>query len=70
MVQISEDKSRNRVKETGDGLLVSLRSQPGKENAALECVLSKHFDIDRSAITIVEGNSSQKKLVEIEKDPK
>lgn len=52
----------------GDRLTVFLREKPvdGEANAALIKILSKHFNVAKTRITIKRGNASRKKLVEIE----
>lgn len=52
----------------GDRLTVFLREKPvdGEANAALIKILSKHFKVAKTRITIKRGNTSRKKLVEIE----
>lgn len=51
----------------GDELTVYLREKPidGEANMALIRLLSKHFDVAKSCITIKTGTRGRKKLVEI-----
>lgn len=52
----------------GDRLTVFLCEKPvdGEANVALIKILSKHFKVAKTRITIKRGNASRKKLVEIE----
>lgn len=56
------------VELQGDGSLVVYVREPateGKANAALIELLSKHFDIPKSAITITHGHTSRQKVIEV-----
>ncbi len=52
----------------GDRLTVFLREKPvdGEANVALIKILSKHFDVAKTRIAIKRGNTSRKKLIEVE----
>lgn len=51
----------------GNELVVYLREKPidGEANAALVKLLAKHFHLPKTAIMIIAGSHSRKKLVEI-----
>ena len=55
------------VIEAEDGLIVYLREKPvdGEANAALIKVLSKHFGVSKSQISIKVGGRGRSKLVEV-----
>lgn len=55
------------ILEEGNKLTVFLREKPvdGEANAALIKVLSKHFDVSKSQVTIKTGARGRKKLIEI-----
>lgn len=55
------------VMETPDGLVVYLREKPidGEANTALVKLLSKHFGVTKSQISIKRGDHSRSKIVEI-----
>ena len=62
--------SRNAVIPQPDGSFrVRLTAAPvdGKANDALIKLLSEHFDVAKSKITIVKGQTSKNKIVEIKK---
>ena len=67
-VQVKPQRRLNSVQATDDGLMVELRAVPedGKANAALVCVLADHFNVKKSQVHIISGNTSRIKLVEIE----
>ncbi len=67
-VSVKPGSSRNQIEQGDQGLTVWLRAQPedGKANHALVCVLADHFGVAKSSIRILRGESSRKKLVEIE----
>lgn len=51
----------------GEKLTVYLREKPvdGEANSALIKILAKHFDVAKTQITIKRGNTSRKKLIEV-----
>lgn len=55
------------VVETGNGITVYLREKPidGEANTALIKVLSKHFGVSKSQISIKTGGRGRQKLVEV-----
>lgn len=56
VTQLSEIEFRVAVREP---------ARDGKANAALVELLARHFRIPKSAITIVRGHASRKKIVEL-----
>ena len=56
------------VKEVEDGLEVGIRATPEKGKANMELVrtLAKHFNVPQSAVCIVAGTTSRRKIVEID----
>ena len=60
-------KKQQLIQEANGSLTVHLKSSPvdGKANAELIQVLSKAFEVPKSAITIKLGLTSRQKLVEI-----
>ena len=56
------------VKETPEGLEVGIRAVPEKGKANMELVraLAKHFNVPQSAVCIVSGATSRRKVVEID----
>jgi len=53
----------------GDTLRIYTNAAPtdGEANAAVIKMLAKHFDVPKSAITIVRGTTSHDKVIEIQK---
>lgn len=52
----------------GDGTLVVKVREPaadGRANAAVVAALAEHFQVAKRAVTIVHGQTSRRKLVEI-----
>jgi len=41
--------------------------EKGKANAAVIALLAKHYDVPKSAIKVIKGKTSSKKLIKIEK---
>ena len=60
-------KKGDLVETSPDGLTVFLRAKAvdGAANQALIKVLAKHFGVAKSSVTIVAGNRSRHKIVEI-----
>ncbi|RME66142.1 MAG: YggU family protein [Nitrospirae bacterium] len=68
-VKVIPKASRAEVVGTeGETLKVKLTAPPegGRANKQLIEVLAKHFKVPKSAITIVKGETSRQKIVEIE----
>jgi uncharacterized protein len=61
-------KTQQLIEEPDGSLTVHLKSSPveGKANAELIQVLSKTFEVPKSAITIKLGLTSRQKLIEID----
>ena len=55
-------------RKTGDELVVCVKDSPvdGKANRALIQVLADYFSVPKSAISILHGERSRKKLIQIE----
>lgn len=66
-IKVKPGASQEKIVEEGEGLTVYLRAKPhdGEANAALVKVLSKHFGVAKSRITIIGGQNSRQKLIEI-----
>ncbi len=68
-IKVIPRASKNEVMEIAPGQFkVKITAPPvdGKANEALVDLLSKHFKINKSAIRIVRGESSQNKMIEID----
>jgi uncharacterized protein len=67
-VQVKPNSRQEGVKKTEAGVYkVSVNAPPqdGRANEAVIQILSEHFGIPKSSITILRGHSGRKKLVEI-----
>lgn len=67
-VRVIPNARKNTVAATeAGGLRVHLQAPAvdGKANTALIRILSEHFDVPRSRITIVRGEKSREKIIEI-----
>ncbi|MBR2837016.1 DUF167 domain-containing protein [Candidatus Saccharibacteria bacterium] len=67
-VTVKPGSSQEKITVNSDGTLtVYLRAKPhdGEANAALIRLLSKHFKIGKTAITISRGSHSRNKIVEL-----
>jgi uncharacterized protein (TIGR00251 family) len=68
-IKVIPRSSRNLVEKISEGeYRVRLTAPPvdGKANEALVRLLAEHFDVAKSAIAIVGGKSSSRKMVDIE----
>lgn len=68
-VTVKPGTSQEKVVETSENeLTIYLRAKPhdGEANAALIKLLSKHFHIAKSNITIKKGAKSKQKLITID----
>ncbi len=66
---IKPGSSQEKIVENDDGsLVVYLRAKPhdGEANTALIKLLSKHFHIGKTSITIISGAKSRNKIIEIQ----
>lgn len=66
---IKPGSSQEKINKNDDGsLIVYLRAKPhdGEANAALIKLLSKHYHVGKTSITIVSGAKSRNKVVEID----
>ena len=66
---IKPGSSQEKIVENDDGsLVVYLRAKPhdGEANTALIKLLSKHFHVGKTSITIISGAKSRNKIVEIQ----
>lgn len=72
-VKVIPKSSQNQVVGfEGDVLKIKCTAAPekGKANAAVIELLSKYYDVPKSAITILRGKTSAKKMVEIKSKTK
>ena len=67
-VKVKTNSSKSEVVLKDDTYIVGLHSSPekGKANNELISVLSKHFQVAKSQITIIKGEKSRKKIISIE----
>ena len=66
-VTVKPGSSQEKIVVTGDNeLTVYLRAKPhdGEANTALIKLLSKHFKVPKTTITILRGAHSRQKLIE------
>ena len=66
-ITVKPGSSQEKIIEAGEGeLTVYLRAKPhdGEANTALIKLLSKHFKIPKTSITIVRGHKSRNKTIE------
>ncbi len=69
-IKIKPNANENKIMEQHDDFLkIKIRAIPekGKANNALIKFLSKYFEIPKSNIKIIKGETSRNKIVEIEK---
>ncbi len=67
-ITVKPGSSQEKIVETAPGeLTIYLRAKPhdGEANTALIKLLSKHFDVPKTSITITRGMKSHTKIVEI-----
>lgn len=67
IITVKPGSSQERIAETAPGeLTVYLRAKPhdGEANTALIKLLSKHFDVPKTSITITRGTKSHVKQIE------
>lgn len=67
-VTVKPRAKREAVEQVGDGAYVVLVRAPareGKANQALTEILAEYFSVAKSAVRIVRGETSRKKLIEI-----
>jgi len=70
-VQVKPNSRKEGVEKTGDhSYKVSVNAPPveGRANAAVIEMLARYFEVPKSAVTILRGETGKKKLVEIRKD--
>lgn len=66
-VAVKPGSSQEKIVETAPGeLTVYLRAKPhdGEANTSLVKLLSKHFDVPKTSITITRGHKSRIKTIE------
>jgi hypothetical protein len=69
-VIVKPASSRNKIEER-DGTLYVWTTKPavdGAANSAVVSLLSKHFHVPKSSITIIRGATSRTKLMHIDSD--
>lgn len=67
-IVVKPGSSREKIVETSPGeLTVYLRAKPhdGEANAALLKALSKYFSVPKTSITIVRGQKSRVKIIDL-----
>ncbi len=67
IVQVKPGTSQEKIVVTGDNsLIVYLRAKPhdGEANEALIKLLSKHFGVAKTTISITRGHNSRTKTIE------
>ena len=67
-VKVTPKASKNEVVGWEEKVLkvrLTVVPEKGKANAALITLLSKHFKVPKSDITIVKGETSRNKIVEV-----
>lgn len=69
-VKVVPSSSRQQVVDEKGKLKVYLHASPdkGKANKELIGLLARHYDVAQSCVTIVQGLTSRKKVVEISQD--
>ncbi len=70
-VQVKPKSSREGIEVRDDGsLVVRVKTPPveGKANERLIELLSQHFKVPKSCISIIRGHKSRKKLVHVKAD--
>ncbi len=67
-VIVKPGSSQEKIIQTADNeLTIYLRAKPhdGEANTALIKLLSKHFDIPKTSITVTRGIKSRNKIIEV-----
>lgn len=67
-IRVTPRAKKPGIKVAGDGTLVVKVREPAEDGRANEAVieaLAGHFDVAKSAVNIVHGHGSRRKLVEI-----
>ncbi|MFC1808742.1 DUF167 domain-containing protein [Candidatus Omnitrophota bacterium] len=66
-VKVYPRSSREEIQTNDDGIKVYLRESAtdGKANEALRRILAKEYQVAKSYITIVNGERSRNKIIEI-----
>lgn len=67
-VTVKAGSSQNKVVEADGGVVVwtSKRAHDGEANAAVVKMLAEHFRVSKSRVSIVSGEKSRHKIVEID----
>ena len=67
LITVKPGSRQEKVEKTENGYVVYVKEPPmeGKANKALIQLLSHHFEVSKSHITILSGMKSKKKIVEI-----
>ena len=67
-VRVKPNSKTEEVVKEADVYVVRVKEPPkeGKANRAVVRLLSEHFNVPRSAVTILSGLSSRNKVIEIE----
>ena len=67
-VKVTPRAKMRSIQTTPDGVLVVRLPEPaeaGRANAALIQMLAEHFGVPKKTVTILQGQTSRQKLVEI-----
>jgi uncharacterized protein len=67
-VKVKTSAKENQVEKTGEGeyrVLVKAKPVEGKANEAVREALAEHFDIPRSKVVLLLGQTSKQKVFEI-----
>ncbi len=64
---VSVKLKKDFIEVDGDKITVGVKAQPEKGKANEEAVkkIAKHFGVSKSAVRIISGASSRKKIIEI-----
>jgi uncharacterized protein len=68
-IKVTPRSKRPGIECLADGTCAVRVSEPaedGRANAAVVAALAEHFGVAKSAVTVVHGHSSRRKLVEVQ----
>ena len=69
LLKVQPRSSSNEVEREADGSLrvrVTARPEKGKANEAVLRMVAEHFRVKRSAVALVSGATSRRKVVEVQ----
>jgi uncharacterized protein len=64
-IRVKSQAKKERVTKVADAEYRVSVHPPAQDNQAVVKLLAKHFSVPKSAITILRGDASRKKLIEI-----